>query len=60
MKKAILLISILSVAGFTAGPVLAEGETVLVGAACEPEPVDRRHHHRFDHVRNQLRKEQGG
>ncbi|HMJ44322.1 MAG TPA: sugar ABC transporter substrate-binding protein [Pseudolabrys sp.] len=38
MKKAILLISILSVAGFTAGPVLADGETVAVFTKNQTNP----------------------
>ena len=38
MKKAILLISILSVAGFAAGPVLADGETVAVFTKNQTNP----------------------
>jgi ribose transport system substrate-binding protein len=38
MKKAILLISILSIAGFTAGPVLADGETVAVFTKNQTNP----------------------
>jgi len=31
-----------------------------IGPGREPEPVERRHHQRFDHGRDQLRQEQGG